>query len=807
MYSSSRKRCPQTKWALKILTAAFLAASPAAKSAVNNAYDALIIEARKGNTQPALLWFAQKSALSNNQIADWLQIALWAGQDKQVITVYNRYRYQQLPSRGYAAVAVAYRNLQQWQNSLTLWQKALSLEPQNKDYQRGQILTLADAGHYDTALVKLKQLNSGAPDKANLLAEAYIYKLAGRHQDELRAMTESLPENASTQQYPTEYVQALRNNQLAAAIDDANLTPDIRADIHAELVRLSFMPTRSESERYAIADRALAQYAALEILWHDNPDRTAQYQRIQIDHLGALLTRDRYKDVISHYQRLKKTGQIIPPWAQYWVASAYLKDHQPKKAQSIMTELFYHKEIIAPDLSDEELADLFYSHLESENYPGALTVTQHTINTSPPFLRLMGTPTSIPNDTWLQGHSFLSTVAKYSNDLPQAEMTSRELAYNAPGNQGLRIDYASVLQARGWPRAAENELKKAEVIEPRNINLEVEQAWTALTLQEWQQAAVLTHDVVEREPQEPGVVRLKRAVDVHNLAELRIAGSTGIDAEGPDSGKHDVDLTTIVYSPPLNDNWRGFAGFGYADGQFSEGKGIVRDWLAGVEWRSRNIWLEAEYAERFFNHEHKPGARLSGWYDFNDNWRIGSQLERLSHRVPLRAMKNGVTGNSAQAYVRWYQNERRKYGVSWAFTDFSDSNQRHEVSIEGQERIWSSPYLIVDYLPSLYYEQNTEHDTPYYNPIKTFDIVPAFEASHLLWRSYENSWEQIFSAGVGASWQKHYGTDVVTQLGYGQRISWNDVIDAGATLRWEKRPYDGDREHNLYVEFDMTFRF
>ncbi|MDM1728053.1 poly-beta-1,6 N-acetyl-D-glucosamine export porin PgaA, partial [Escherichia coli] len=90
MYSSSRKRCPQTKWALKILTAAFLAASPAAKSAVNNAYDALIIEARKGNTQPALLWFAQKSALSNNQIADWLQIALWAGQDKQVITVYNR---------------------------------------------------------------------------------------------------------------------------------------------------------------------------------------------------------------------------------------------------------------------------------------------------------------------------------------------------------------------------------------------------------------------------------------------------------------------------------------------------------------------------------------------------------------------------------------------------------------------------------------------------------------------------------------------------------------------------------------------
>lgn len=55
MYSSSRKRCPKTKWALKLLTAAFLAASPAAKSAVNNAYDALIIEARKGGDAANLL--------------------------------------------------------------------------------------------------------------------------------------------------------------------------------------------------------------------------------------------------------------------------------------------------------------------------------------------------------------------------------------------------------------------------------------------------------------------------------------------------------------------------------------------------------------------------------------------------------------------------------------------------------------------------------------------------------------------------------------------------------------------------------
>ncbi|EFI7022586.1 poly-beta-1,6 N-acetyl-D-glucosamine export porin PgaA, partial [Escherichia coli] len=279
------------------------------------------------------------------------------------------------------------------------------------------------------------------------------------------------------------------------------------------------------------------------------------------------------------------------------------------------------------------------------------------------------------------------------------------------------------------------------------------------------------------------------------------------DSEGPDNGKHDVNFTSAVYSPPLNENWRAFAGFGYADGQFSEGKGIVRDWLTGLELRSRDIWLEAEFTGRYFNGEQKTGARLSGWYDFNDNWRLGTELERISHRVPLRAMKNGVTGNSAQAYLRWYQNERRQYSSSWAFTDFSDGNQRHEVFISGSERVWSTSRLIVDFQPTIYYGQNTKNNTPYFNPKKTLDIVPALEASHLLWRKYENSWQQLFSAGAGTSWQKNYGTDLVTQLGYGQRITWNDVIDVGAMIHWEKRPYDGDREHNLYLKFDMTFKF
>ncbi|WP_170292191.1 hypothetical protein, partial [Pseudomonas palleroniana] len=44
-------------------------------------------------------------------------------------------------------------------------------------------------------------------------------------------------------------------------------------------------------------------------------------------------------------------------------------------------------------------------------------------------------------------------------------------------------------------------------------------------------------------------------------------------------------------------------------------------------------------------------------------------------------------------------------------------------------------------------------------------------------------------------------------LSYGQRFIWNDVLEAGAALSWLNRPYDGDRESDLRLLVDLTYRF
>ena len=47
----------------------------------------------------------------------------------------------------------------------------------------------------------------------------------------------------------------------------------------------------------------------------------------------------------------------------------------------------------------------------------------------------------------------------------------------------------------------------------------------------------------------------------------------------------------------------------------------------------------------------------------------------------------------------------------------------------------------------------------------------------------------------------------ITVLGYGQRLRWNNVVDTGVMLNWDKRPYDGKRENNLAITLDANIRF
>ena len=787
---------------------------PVLVQATESVYEQQIQQARNGNYTPFLDYlqhYQQQHALTPEQVADWLQVASWAGHDDEVIEVWQRYGiYMPLPARGVAAVAQARRNQKAWQPALSLWKEACSLAPNNDDYRIGYIKTLADARMDALALQEARQLVTQNPTQAHLQTLSYVWLRQGKSWDRLLADTRALATAPENNVLLSELVDALTDNRVntpALVLSQrVPLSPAERRRLErnaaAERVRLADVPGRTEKERLQLAQSALNRYDVLLSRWKSEPQAAEDVILARIDRLGALYAHADYPRVISEYQDLTAAQHPVPDWAIGWVISAYLQEKNADAAFSLLQRYPQY----AADPQDEEHA-LFYAWLDTGQYRAARQYVERQTRNVPWTRYDFGSPTPQPNDRWLTGQSLRFNYLLATHALPEAEKLSQRLATTAPGNQGLQIDYATLLQARGLPRAAEQKLKMAEALEPSNLELEQQQAYVAMDLQEWQEMDLLADDVLARAPVDRSARRLDRLRTVHHMSELRLNASKGLHSDNPVSGTHDLNWDATLYGPPVADNWRLFAGTRYAEGNFDEGKGTSRHLLGGVEWRPRDLQLEAELSSNRYHGANKPGARLSTTYFLTDSWQLSGSLERVAPTTPLRALRNGISANRGEGGVRWYQNERREYQFSVAVSRFSDHNRRQEYTLTGKERLWQTPSLTLDLEPGIAASKNSLRDTLYYNPARDLSVTAALSVDHEMYRHYDTLWSQQFVAGGGSYWQKNQSAGAITLLGYGQRIQWNNVIDTGVMLNWDKRPYDGKRESNLSVTFDATLRF
>lgn len=787
---------------------------PILAQSAESVYEQQIQQARNGNYVSFLDYlqrYQQQYSLTPDQVADWMQVASWAGRNDEVIRIWQRYRvYMALPARGIAAAAQACRNLKRWQTSLELWEQARDLAPDNDDYRIGHIKTLADARRDEQALREASQLVAEQRSVPHLQALSYVYLRQGKNWDRLSIDLRTLDIAPDNPEALADLIATLTMNRInapaLALLTRASLSPAQRRNLQlnaaAELVRLADTSSRGEKARFTLAQTALNRYNDLLSRWRNDPQADSDIIRARIDRLGALYVHGDYGQLIDEYEALTSEQQAIPSWAMSWVISAWLAEKKVGSALAIMQQ---HPEYFAA--LQENGHELFFVLQDSGQYQATHQYVERVIQTSPYTRRVFGSSAAEPNDQWLAGQSLNFQYLLMINALPEAEKLAHRLATTAPGNQGLRIDYAGLLLARGLPRAAERELKTAEVREPSNIALERQQAYVAMALQEWRQMALLIDDVAERAPRDLATQRLLRTREVHHMSELRINASQGIHSDNPISGTHDFSWDSAIYGPPLADNWRLFAGNRFTKGNFAEGKGSSRNLAGGVEWRPRDHWAELELSSNHFHGASKPGARLSVGHNLNDRWLVGGELERLSRSTPLRALRNGISANRGEGWIRWYQNERREYRFSAAASRFSDQNHRQEYVFYGKERLWQTPLLSVDLEPGLSASLNTRSETIYYSPKRDFSASAALSASHMMYQHYDTAWSQQLTAGGGIYWQKKYDPGAIALLRYGQRVRWNNVLDTGVTLSWDKRPYDGKRESNLSLSFDVNLRF
>ncbi|WLH18631.1 poly-beta-1,6 N-acetyl-D-glucosamine export porin PgaA [Pseudomonas simiae] len=791
------------------------------------AYDALIIQARNGNFTPALTQLRQLPAerQTPGQISDHLVIAGWAGQDAEVLKVYEAQgQNRNLTAQALATVARTYRNQKQWAQAEAVYRKALLREPNNFDLQLGLALTQADGGKTNEAVQRARALVAGKPDDPNRrMALGYALTRAGLQYDALHEFDQAFIRAGDKPEVAREYIVALQKARLPEpalrlsaqrpGLVDPVTQRRLEGDLAAERVRMAEFATRTEKERYVIADRALQGYDQLLARWTPDPTAKDDVVRWRIDRLGALKARARTAEVIREYETLQAEGVQLPTYAVRWVAASYLDQRLPEKAAPL-----YRQALSAPDadVGDrvEDSTALFYALLENDQVDEARAVAKNLADSQKPRVELKGLPIGNPNDEWMDAQQLAAQAGTYGSDLPSSEKALEELVGKAPGSIGLRLAQAEMYRARDWPRRAERSLKETETQSPRDIGLEMSQGFTALDLQEWRQLDILTDDVVARNPDNRQVQRLKRLRDVHDMAELRVEAYTGKSFGGGNngdagavSGSRDWGIESRLYTPPIDEDWRLFAGAGYATADFEEGTGHHRWQVVGVERRTRDMTIEAEVSNHSYGDGSKQGAAVSIARDINDNWQYGGSLGYLLSTTPLRALNDGITANGGSGFIRWRANESREWKLTLSPSHFSDGNDRFEALLSGREGLYSSPKVQVDLGLEVGASRNSKEDTVYFNPKSDFTVLPVLNINHVLYHRYETQWSQQFQVGAGTYSQQDYSTGGIGLVGYGQRYRWNDVLEAGANLSLISRPYDGDRERDLRLLVDLTYRF
>ena len=792
------------------------------------AYDQLIVQARQGDASPVLVFLEEQSrtnSLSPAQINDWLIVSGWAGTDTKTIEIYQRYRQQTtLQANALATVGRAYRNLQRWDFSASVLALAIEHDPTQSDWYLNAAGALADGGQYDLAREKLAQFEARFPNQkvAALLNRVYVERSAKKPLDAVIYAQNALDIAPNDRQVQMVFITSLHDaglSERALGIIEKNQwdwvdNPTRRAlqiDYAAELVRVATTPTSTETVRFQVAQRAMAYYEQIFAQWQQQaPDAQLQadIRRARLDRLITLMHTKNAPRVLTEYAELKAQDPVLPDYALLNVASAMLQQRQPEQALELYQGIEARTKTTAPELNEVAQLGVFYGLIETEQQNKARAYAAQYFAEQPAFKHIAGSTLPVPNSRWSEALRESSSADLYADRLAEAQAEQKAQLALGPGDAHNRLALASTYRNRGLLRRSAQELRIAQANEdPSAATLMVEQAGIALQLRDWRTAEALTLDVVERFPEDPQVQRALKDWRLSQKAELTM-GVQWSDSDSPTAlGEGAMRYNLLVYSAPINYDWRLFAGGDRSSGRYQEGYGQFNQVRGGVQWRLRDTDAAFEISTIRSSGRSYTGLRIEGNHQFNDHWQVSADAARNSAQVPLRALRAGVTANEANLGIKWQAHESTGVKLSTGWMNYSDGNHRLSWELDGHQRLITRNRFQLDANLALYTSSNSHPGGPYFAPSRDWSVLPGLTARHLIWREYERVWRQELSASVGTYHQRNFGSGAYQQLRYGQKLQWNDTTEFGFQTGLTWRPYDGIRERAVFFGLNLSHLF
>lgn len=773
--------------------------------------------ARSGRTAEALALLQamyDKNPQNEAVFYDYLTVLSWAGQDALVGKLANRLSVSKAPAYVIESAAKSARRRGDYVQAETFYRTGLQRFPHDLNCAVGLVLTLTDAGHDRDAMDLATKLEQQFPGQAPLqMAKEYIFEKRADYFAALQTCQRILAADPGDRAAGAKRIMLLdRLGASYLAVELADRQPAllnagelqrILGDRASFAVRWGDLPTRHEADRFAQTDRALAmlQQNLQQARSSQGGDRDFVL-RTRFDRLVALHDRFRMDAVIDEYRQLRKEGRAMPDYVLAAVADAFLYSKQPGQAKKLYLQILSHQ----PKDFETQLA-LFYTLIELEDFKAAYKLIDDLDQGQPTWLvyKENGRRQYEPNPRKITAASVAAVARMYGEQPARAEARLKPLYDMAPANPDLTCSLGDIYQARGWPRLARQTYSLGLALNPSYKALQVGKAQTLLTMRQYRQAGESIEKLYSLYPEDQHIRMLHRQWEIHNMRELRLSAGSG-HSSGVTVGSREWYLEGTLFSRPLAYRYRAFLDSRLAFAAFPEGNETSRRQGAGLEYRGPNLEASGELT---FNEEGNSqfGGRLSTLWELDDHWSLPANLEVYSRDTPLRALKQGITANSADLGLIYRASEERQASLKGQVMDFSDGNFRRSINADLEQRLVTLPTYKLTGIVGLNASANSRSDTIYFNPGHDFSAALTLDNLQRLYRWYDLVFSHRLSLTIGNYLQKNYSG--YTMAGFAYEHIWEvayrfELIYGFSRFR---RVYDGNPEYQNEFYGRLNWRF
>lgn len=749
----------------------------------------------------------------NRYFYDYISILGWAGKHHQIVKHSNNISLQEAPEYVLNTLAIAHRQQLNFTAAEKIYRVIGKRFPKFIDGKIGLALVLIDQQKFKLAHTTLISLQKKHPHDLRLLnALVYFYESQQDFMAALRVYQHILEINpADTETLKRKILTLnkmgashLANSLLSnpATFNDEDLAR-IKTDMSAHQIRWAGIPQKNEQNRFDEIDLAIDELETNIKDFQSQFGKTSSYTlNAQFDLLVALRNRYRMHDVVKLHDELLASKINIPAYAEIATCDAYLYLERPNKAERCYLNV---KKLMAQDNVNLDLS-LFYAYVENEKMDIAQSWVEDVASKQPPYIIGKGKkPFRRPNPKKTQTETISALSIAYADNLKVAEQKIKTLHQLAPYNTDIRKELANIDYWRGWPRKAQEEYDIGLTQEPKNLGLRIGNARNQFALKHYEQAEESIETLFKLFPEDKGIAMQKKLWGIHNMREFKTDISTS-NSSGGINGSRGLDISSYLYSRPLNKNYRIYIHQRHSQAKFTEGDGLINHAGIGLEYTAPSVFLMTEIHHNHYDND-RFGVNLNGTYEFDDHLSSSFSLESLSGQTPLRALNQGIYAKSASwgGQYRWH--ESRATGLNLSYLNFSDDNTRKSINVFWQERWYSQYSYKFSTRVDLYSSRNSKSNVIYFNPESDLAGSISFENEWLSWRQYEDSLHQRLIFSTGFYNQESYSTGDTWSLQYEHRWAADYRLELIYGVKRSSNLYDGDHELSWSYYLSLDWRF